>query len=361
MKRTIRNLPQIKNRQLVEEDLHHLKDHRIVILVLSFLSSLLSSFSRLIPPPPSLPLLPFPSLFLPLLPPFRPISSSSFLPSSRHLLHRFGGLQHLFLRHVSPFVLAACTAFLPSMDALLTPLRRSIKSLSSSHDRGSSFSVSMTNYSIISPQALAEGLLTASPFLLQEADAIGIGSPQVSSWPAQPLTQASVNGNLSQLALCPLRYSSALWESGSQVDNGSESGHQQALQYRLSRLAIPPDPGIMAHMGNNPGLQDFMKNLRRVYELTAIGVKENRDSAKEIKGLSETICRISQDVSDNGARTEDLDSNLRELLGRVERIEADLQRLVSMNQESRVNGNNTSASQPMEEESVQLPRQLRGN
>ena len=44
-----------------------------------------------------------------------------------------------------------------------------------------------------------------------------------------------------------------------------------------------------------------MKNLRRVYELTAIGVKENRDSAKEIKGMSETIYRISQDVSDNGA------------------------------------------------------------
>ena len=108
-------------------------------------------------------------------------------------------------------------------------------------------------------------------------------------------------------------------------------------------------------------MQDFMKNLRRVYELIAIGVKENRDTAKEIKGMSETISRISQDVSDNGARTEDLDSNLRELLGRVERIEVDLQRLVSMNQESRVNGINTTASQPMEEESVQQPRQPRGN
>ena len=163
MKRTIRNLHQIKNKQFVEEDLHHFKDHRIVILVLTFLSSLISSISRLILPPPSLPFLPFPSFFLPLLPFFRPFSSSSFLPSSRHLLLRFGGLQHLIPRRVSPLVMAACSALLPSADEHLTPLRRSIKSLSSSHDRGSSFSVSMTNYSIISPQALAEGLLTASP------------------------------------------------------------------------------------------------------------------------------------------------------------------------------------------------------
>ena len=360
MKRTIRNLHQIKNKQFVEEDLHHFKDHRIVILVLTFLSSLLSSISRLIPPPPSLPLLPFPSLFLPLLPFFRPLSSSSFLPSSRHLLHRFGGLQHLFPRLVLSLVMAACSVFLPSADEHLTPLRRSIKCPLSSHDRGSSFSASMSNFSIISPHVFAEGLLTAPSFLLQEADVIGIGSPQVSSRPVQPLAQATVEGN-HQPALCQYRYHSALWESDSQVENGSESGHQQALQYRLSRLAIPSDLGIMAHLGNNLGMQDFMKNLRRVYELTAIGVKENRDTAKEIKGMSETICRISQDVSDNGARTEDLDSNLRELLGRVERIEADLQRLVSMNQESRVDGINASASQPMEEESVQQPRQLRGN
>ena len=360
MKRTSRNHHQIKNKQVFEEELHTLKDYLRVILVLSYLSSLVPSLSCLIPPPPSLPLLPFPSIFLPLLPLLRSPSSSFSLPSSRHPPHRFGGLQHLFPRHVLSLVMAACSVFLPSADEHLTPLRRSIKCPLSSHDRGSSFSASMSNFSIISPHVFAEGLLTAPSFLLQEADVIGIGSPQVSSRPVQPLTQATVEGN-HQLALCQYRYHSALWESDSQVENGSESGHQQALQYRLSRLAIPSDLGIMAHLGNNLGMQDFMKNLRRVYELTAIGVKENRDTAKEIKGMSETICRISQDVSDNGARTEDLDSNLRELLGRVERIEADFQRLVSMNQESRVNGINASASQPMEEESVQQPRQLRGN
>ena len=202
MKRTTRNHHQIKNKQAVEEDLHPLKDYRIVILVLSYLSSLVPSLSRLIPPPPSLPLLPFSSLFLPLLPLFRPPSSSFSLPSSRHPPHRFGGLQHLFPRHVLSLVMAACSSFLPSADEHLTPLRRSIKGLLSSHDRGSSFSVSMSNFSIISPHVFAEGLLTAPSSLLQEADVIGIGSPQVSSRPAQPLTQATVEENLSQLALC---------------------------------------------------------------------------------------------------------------------------------------------------------------
>ena len=103
-----------------------------------------------------------------------------------------------------------------------------------------------------------------------------------------------------------------------------------------------------------------MKNLRRIYELTAIGVKDNRDMAKEIKEMSETVSRTSQDVSNNGARTDDLESNLLELLGRVERIEEDLQKLVSMNQESRVNDVDHIAAQPMEEESVLQSRPQKG-
>ena len=103
-----------------------------------------------------------------------------------------------------------------------------------------------------------------------------------------------------------------------------------------------------------------MKNLRRIYELTAIGVKDNRDMAKEIKEMSETVNKTSLEVSNNGARTDDLESNLLELLGRVERIEEDLQKLVSMNQESRVNGVNDIAAQPMEEESVLQSRPQKG-
>ena len=37
------------------------------------------------------------------------------------------------------------------------------------------------------------------------------------------------------------------------------------------------------------------------------------------------------EVSNNGARIEDLERNLRELLGKVEQIEEDLEKLISMN------------------------------
>ena len=132
------------------------------------------------------------------------------------------------------------------------------------------------------------------------------------------------------------------------------------LHFQLSRIAITPIFGRMAHSGNNPGLQDIMKNLRRLYEMTAIGVMDNKEMAKEIKSMSETVSRTSLEVSNNGARTDNLERNLLELLGRVERIEEDLKKLVSLNQESRVNGVNEAAIQPMEEESVLQPRPQKG-
>ena len=127
------------------------------------------------------------------------------------------------------------------------------------------------------------------------------------------------------------------------LDLGGDSSLQQENQQDLSDIAafsvhsqfsgiaITSESGRMAHLGNSLGLQDIMKNLRRIYELTAIGVKDNRDMAKEIKEMSETVSRTSLEVSNNGAHTDDLESNLLELLGRVERIEEDLQKLVSMN------------------------------
>ena len=116
----------------------------------------------------------------------------------------------------------------------------------------------------------------------------------------------------------------------------------------------------MAHYGDNAGLMDIKKNLRRLHEMTAIGVMDNKEMAKEIKGMSETVSRISLDISNLGARTDDLESNMRELLGRVERIEEELEKFISMNQESRVKGVNESGDQPMDEESVLQPRAMTG-
>ena len=184
----------------------------------------------------------------------------------------------------------------------LTPLRLTLKCHSSSHERGTSYSVSMSNLSLILSHGIAAGLHSNSAILLQEADETGIGSLQVPPWHKRP---SIVEQNLVQFALCQRYYPSDHWGIDSQAENWSESALQQAnhqdladvavfpLQSQLSRLDISSDPGIMAHLGNNLGLQDIMKNLRRVYELTAIGVKESRDTAKEIKEMSETVSRIS--------------------------------------------------------------------
>ena len=83
--------------------------------------------------------------------------------------------------------------------------------------------------------------------------------------------------------------------------------------------------------------------------------------AKEIKSMNETVRYTSLQVSNQDARIDDNESNLRELLGKVDRIQEDLEKLISMNQGSRVNGVNEEADHPMEEESVVQPRAIRGN
>ena len=69
----------------------------------------------------------------------------------------------------------------------------------------------------------------------------------------------------------------------------------------------------------------------------------------------------SLQISNHDARIDDNESNLREIMGKVDRIQEDLQRLITMNQGSRVNGATAEAKHPMEEESVVQPRNFGGN
>ena len=133
------------------------------------------------------------------------------------------------------------------------------------------------------------------------------------------------------------------------------------LHVQFSRIAISADSGGMAHPGDNVGLLDIKKNLRRLYKMTTIGVMDNKEMAKEIKSMSETVSCTSLQVSNNDARIDDTESNLCELMGKVDRIQEDLEKLITMNQGSRVNVVNEADDHPMEEESVMQPRALRGN
>ena len=105
----------------------------------------------------------------------------------------------------------------------------------------------------------------------------------------------------------------------------------------------------MAQAGDNVGMADLKKNMRRMYELLSISVMDNREMAKDIKKMEDTVSYTSYQISNHDARIDDNESNLRELMGKVYKIHEDLQRLVSLNRVSRVNGVCDEAVLPMEE------------
>ena len=58
---------------------------------------------------------------------------------------------------------------------------------------------------------------------------------------------------------------------------------------------------------------------------------------------------------------DDTERNLREIMGKVDRIQEDLQHLVSMNQGSKAFETPVAAAHPMEEESIVQPMKHSGN
>ena len=151
-----------------------------------------------------------------------------------------------------------------------------------------------------------------------------------------------------------------LWRVSSECCGENQNSSDYPLHFQLSRIAISAEVQEMAHYGDNAGLMDIKKNLRRLHEMTAIGVMDNKEMAKDIKSMSETVSRTSLDISNIGARTDDLESNMHAMLGRIERIEENLEKFISMNQESKVKENNEADGQPMEEESVLQPKHMKG-
>ena len=127
-------------------------------------------------------------------------------------------------------------------------------------------------------------------------------------------------------------------------------------------LEISSDSGRMAQPGDNAGIQDIKKNLRHLYEMVAIGIMDNKEVAWDIKKMEDTVSYTSLQINNHDSRIDDNESTLREMLGKVDRIQEDLARLITMNQGSRVNGAATAeAAHPMEEESVVQPKHFRGN
>ena len=86
--------------------------------------------------------------------------------------------------------------------------------------------------------------------------------------------------------------------------------------------------------------------------MMAIGIMDNKEIAQEVKNMGEVVSYTSYQISNHDSRIDDIESNLREIMGNVDRIQEDLQRLVSMNQGSKTLETPATVAHPTEEESV---------
>ena len=77
--------------------------------------------------------------------------------------------------------------------------------------------------------------------------------------------------------------------------------------------------------------------------------------------MGELVSYTSYQISNHDSRIDDTESNLREMMGKVDRIQEDLQHLVSMNQNNKAFETPATAAHPMEEESVVHPMKPPGN
>ena len=78
----------------------------------------------------------------------------------------------------------------------------------------------------------------------------------------------------------------------------------QAVQLQLARLTLLTEVDNMAQAGDNGGMADIKKNLRRMYELLSISVMDNREMAKDIKKMEDTVSYTSYQISNHDARIE---------------------------------------------------------
>ena len=81
-----------------------------------------------------------------------------------------------------------------------------------------------------------------------------------------------------------------------------------ALHSNFSRLALAihnPRQGRMDQANENAGLANLKKNLRRLYEMMAIGIMDNKEIAQEVKTMGEVVSYTSYQISNHDSRIDD--------------------------------------------------------
>ena len=93
-----------------------------------------------------------------------------------------------------------------------------------------------------------------------------------------------------------------------------------AIHNLFARIDISTEENRMAQAGDSAGIMDIKKNRRRLYEMLAISVMDTKEMAREVKSMGETVSYTSLQISNHDARIDDNESNLREIMGKVDRI-----------------------------------------
>ena len=76
----------------------------------------------------------------------------------------------------------------------------------------------------------------------------------------------------------------------------------------------------MDRAGENAGLADLKENLRHLYEMVAKGIMKSRETTKEVKNLVDVVGYTSYQISNHHARIDDNEMNLKQIMGKVDRI-----------------------------------------
>ena len=95
------------------------------------------------------------------------------------------------------------------------------------------------------------------------------------------------------------------------------------LHSNFSRLALAIPKfrqGRMDQANENAGLANLKKNLRRLYEMVAIGIMDSKEISQEIKNLVEVVSYTSYPISNHDSKINGTEMNLKEIMGKVDRI-----------------------------------------
>ena len=87
---------------------------------------------------------------------------------------------------------------------------------------------------------------------------------------------------------------------------------------------------------------------------------DSRETAKEVKNLVDVVSYASYQINNHDARIDDNEMDLKEIMGKVDRIQEDLQLQVQLNQGSQAHENLVGATQLMVDEFVTQPMGIPG-